>query len=325
MPKKGKKEGIDIKEFIDTTRKDITKAIKEKYDKKEAEKILGGKQFRGVLTVLSWRATGGKDEDYKKVLDTAAAVEGMHGSSLILDDIFDGDKMRRGKESLWVAEGIGNAVLTAHHVITSALDTILNRGTDVLHSVISGWSKAVEGEKKDLGIMKKIGEEIITKPSIPEEAYFDVISKKTASFFATAAKGGAQVAGADEDTVKTMEEYGEACGIAYQLSDDLVDIGKGKLEGAMILPIIIASSGEKVVRDKLLSFALGGTLKPSEILSDMDINIKGFFVPEIKKYVKKAQEIAETIPDSDYKKLLQEYPVYITKEMLKEGGIRIKI
>lgn len=320
---KGKRE--EIESFVDKTRKDITEKIKDKYHEGEAEKIMGGKQLRGILCVLSWRAAGGKDEDYDKILETAAAVEGMHGSSLILDDIFDGDKERRGGPPLWVAEGVSDAVLTAHRVITSALDTFLNRGVEVARSVIGGWGEAVEGEKKDLGLMKRIGEEMLARETIPEEVYFNVIRKKTASFFSTAAKGGSQVAGAPKELVDVFTNFGENLGIAYQLADDLVDIKKGKIEGAAVLPLLITAKGESAVRNKIFAMLLGDKTKVGDLLKDLDINPRDFLTSNLKLYLKKAEEIAgsDIIPETEYKAILRGYPKYAVKSILKEGDIRV--
>jgi len=93
----------------------------------------------------------------------------------------------------------------------------------------------------------------------------------------------------------------------------------------MVLPVILASRGEKVIKEKLLSFAMGEKLKPAEVLKDLSVNIKDFFAPGIKKYIKEARDIAEKMPESEYKELLHEFPVYICKEMLKEGDIRLKL
>jgi len=323
--KEGKKEEIEV--FVEQTRQDVTKKIREKYHEGEAEKIVGGKQLRGVLTILSWRATGGRDEDYEKILETAAAVEGMHGSSLILDDIFDMDKDRRGELPVWMTEGVSDAVLTAHHVITSALDTFLSRGVEVAKSIIGGWSEAVEGEKKDLGLVKRVGEEMLARETIPEEVYFNVIRKKTASFFSTAAKSGAQVAEAQKELVDVLTNYGENFGIAYQVADDLVDIKRGKIEGAAVLPLLIAAKGESAVRNKLFSLLLGDKAEVGDFLKDMDINPREFLVTHLKSYLKRAEEAAKSnlIPEGKWKNLLGEYPSYAVKLMLREGEIKLKL
>lgn len=325
--KEPQKKKLGIEDFVKKTRKDLTGKIKEKYSEKAAEQILGGKQLRGVLVVLSWRAAGGKDEDYPKALETAAAVEGMHGSSLMLDDIFDVDETRRDKPTLWMAEGVGKAVLDAHHAITTSLDIVLNRGVDIMRSVLGGWSDAIEGEKKDIGLVKKIGEQLLAKEPIPEEVYFGLIKKKSASLFSTAAKGGAQVAEAPEEVTKHLSDYGENLGMAYQIADDLTDIKAGKIEGAAVIPLLVVAKGENAVRNKLFSVLLGEKAKVGDFLKDVDINPRDFLVTNLKKYLKKAEELAgsDTIPESEYKNMLKEYAKYATKGILKEGDVRVKL
>lgn len=326
--KKGPQEKkLKIEDFVKKTRKDLTGKIKEKYDEKEAEQILGGKQLRGVLVVLSWRAAGGKDEDYFKALETAAAVEGMHGSSLMLDDIFDVDETRRDKPTLWMAEGVGKAVLDAHHAITTSLDIVLNRGVDIMRSVLGGWDEAIEGEKKDIGLVKKIGEQLLAKEPIPEEIYFGLIKKKSASLFSTAAKSGAQVAEAPEEVAKHLNDYGENLGMAYQIADDLTDIKAGKIEGASVIPLLIVAKGENAVRNKLFSVLLGEKAKVGDFLKDVDINPRDFLTENLKKYLKKAEEIAESdlVPDGEYKGMLKVFPKIAVKGILKEGGVRVKL
>lgn len=329
MPKEEKKKKADIETFVEKTRKDLVNKIKEKYEEKEAERIIGGKQLRGVLTVLSWRAAGGKDKDYDKALETAAALEGMHGSSLMLDDIFDGDEIRREKPSLWMVEGVSKTVLDAHRTITSALDIVLNRGVDVMRSVIGGWGEAIEGEKKDIGLMKRIGEELLAREPIPEEVYFGLIKKKTASLFSTAAKSGAQVAEVSEELVEQLNNYGENLGMAYQIADDLTDIKAGKIEGAAVIPLLIVAKGENAVRNKLFSMLVGADekAKVGDFLKDFDINPREFLVTNLKSYLKKADELADSdmIPESGYKNMLREYSKYAVKGILKEGDVRVKL
>lgn len=316
-----------IEDFVKKTRKDLTAKIKEKYPEKEAERILGGKQLRGILTVLAWRAAGGKEKDYSNILEAAAAVEGMHGSSLMLDDIFDVDEARRDKPSLWMTEGVSQAVLSAHRTITSALDIALNRGVDIMKNVISGWADSIEGEKKDIGLMKRAGEEMLAREPIPEEVYFGVIKKKTASLFSTAAKSGAQITETSEELVERLSDYGENLGMAYQVADDLTDIKAGKIEGAAVIPLLVVAKGETAVRDKLFSALLGEKAKVSDLLKNFDISPREFLTKNLKKYLNKAEELAEseTIPESKYKNLLKEYAKYAVGGILKEGDIRLKL
>lgn len=210
-----------------------------------------GKGVRGALCLLACEASGGPAE---KAAPAAAAVELLHSFTLLHDDIADRDEVRRGRLAAWRVWGVGRAI-TAGDALYALANLALGRLEQVgvpppqVTSALASLNRATlaicEGQEQDLS-QEGSGDVAI-------EAYLDMISKKTAALFATAAGLGASVAGADAAVVAGLEDFGRDLGTAFQVRDDLLGIwGQadeiGKPVGSDLrrnkrsLPIVLALS-----------------------------------------------------------------------------------
>ncbi len=286
----------------------------------------GGKLLRPIMLILSFRAySRGNNERYNRALESALGMELAHSASLVHDDIMDGDVSRRGKPALYVKNGIGNAILTGHRMISNAFRISVEHGLENAEIFLDTWDKTLVGQIEDIDLNEHL-EKIFNGGNSSEmlvKEYFNVIEMKTASLFATACRAGAIEAQAPQEVISLMAEYGRNVGLAYQLADDLVDIAEGKLEEGIIMPLINAYGHN--INEKLIGMLKDGKLSIEEELEKMGTSLQEVYKKGIVKYVHKSQEIANSplIPDSIYKPLMNEAPFYITNKMTEKVGVTV--
>lgn len=316
---------MNLDQFIESSRGDLEQKIADMItDKKIASILEGGKRLRPLLAYLSFKAcTQGKEKSYQyqKALEGAVVIELAHAASLVHDDIIDNDRERRGKPSFYIKEGINNAILTGHKMLLAGFNITLKHGKEVAKLYLESWNEIVNGEldevtfnKKDIKNLKKTG----TKSEI-FKAYEKIINLKTAALFSSACKAGAIEANMSGDVIKLFASYGREIGLAYQLADDLVDLVKGEIIDSVVVPLLnrLENKGAKIK-----------ALKKENIKKELEKNkdkIQEVYVTEIKKHIKKAEELSNSdiIPSSQYKGLLTDAPTYIINKMLKEINIAI--
>lgn len=181
----------------------------------------GGKRVRPRLLFLAYELCGGT-----KLSDTvplAAAIELVHTATLVHDDINDHGTMRRGRVT--VNEGWGRtfALLTGDFLFTKVYQLMAPFGH--LNITFAEATVAlVEGETLQAQAAKD--------NKLNRQTYQQIVAKKTASLFRASAMLGAQFAGAPRDKVEALGEFGFYLGLAFQITDDLLDLtGDPRLMG----------------------------------------------------------------------------------------------
>jgi geranylgeranyl diphosphate synthase type II len=185
-----------------------------------------GKRVRGILTLAVAEALGKKTG---KFVDAAAAIEMIHTSSLILDDLpaMDDAELRRGQPALHRLYGEDLAILTAVALLNHGYGLIAQNHAALsprawsAHQVIGrvvdavGWDGSVAGEAVDLH-------------SEGSRLDFDTLefihSRKTGALFVAAAAVGAMLANCDPATLRRIEVYAKNLGLAFQITDDVLDV-----------------------------------------------------------------------------------------------------
>jgi heptaprenyl diphosphate synthase len=209
----------------------------------------GGKRFRPLLTLL---AAQFGDATRPQVVDAAVVVELTHLATLYHDDVMDEAPVRRGAESAHTRWSNTVAILTGDYLFARASDLTAGLGTEATRLQSRTFARLVEGQ-----IAETAG------PAAGADAvahHLKVLADKTASLISTSARLGAMTAGAAPDVVDTLAAYGEVIGIAFQLSDDLIDVlseagqsgktpGTDLREGIATLPVLLARADG--VRDLL--------------------------------------------------------------------------
>jgi octaprenyl-diphosphate synthase len=177
----------------------------------------GGKRVRPLIVLLSYDAIGTGNPLTDDPMPAAIAVELLHTESIIHDDIIDGDLIRRDRETFHARYGINPSILSADYVLGIVLDIAsqyadLRVGRELSRSVL----RMSEGEYAEYLVQSQ-------DARIKTPEYIEIISNKTASLFQTSAKIGAMIAGAKQQTIEAMSEFGLNLGIAYQIQDDILD------------------------------------------------------------------------------------------------------
>ena len=176
----------------------------------------GGKRVRPLIVLLSYDSVGtGKLTD--DPMPAAIAVELLHTESIIHDDIIDGDLVRRDRETFHARYGINPSILSADYVLGIVLDIAsqysdLRVGRELSRSVL----RMSEGEYSEYIVQSQ-------DSKIKTSEYVEIISNKTAALFQSSAKIGAMIAGAKQQTIEAMSDFGLNLGIAYQIQDDILD------------------------------------------------------------------------------------------------------
>ncbi|AOS61373.1 geranylgeranyl pyrophosphate synthase [Actinoalloteichus hymeniacidonis] len=200
----------------------------------------GGKRFRPMFTLLAAQfGVHGKDD----VIKAAVAVELVHLASLYHDDVMDEATMRRGTQSANVRWDNAVAILTGDYLFARASYLVADLGTEVARIIAETFGELVTGQMRET-VGPSAGVD-------PVEHYIQVITGKTGSLIATAGQYGAMLSGAPEAQVKALRQLGRLIGIAFQISDDIIDIDSpmqesGKVpgtdlrEGVLTLPMLYA-------------------------------------------------------------------------------------
>lgn len=201
----------------------------------------GGKRIRPLLTLASAALFGYTGSNQHRL---AACVEFIHTATLLHDDVVDESDQRRGKASANAIFGNEAAVLVGDFLFSRAFQLMVEDGSlDVLRILSNASAIIAEGEVLQLSTANNL--------DTTRKNYFDVIGAKTAELFAAACEVGAVVAGRSVSECKAMRDYGMQLGIAFQISDDVLDyaanekslgksLGDDFKEGKMTLPVIIA-------------------------------------------------------------------------------------
>jgi octaprenyl-diphosphate synthase len=173
-----------------------------------------GKRLRPMLLLLSASATGPIAESHRIL---AAVVEMIHTATLVHDDVLDEAQTRRHVATVNTRWNNETSVLFGDYLFTHAFHLASSLDTTLACRLIGRATNVVcEGELTQIRERGNL--------ELSEEAYLRIIDGKTAELCAVSCFLGAHYAEADEAIAKSLEQYGRALGVAFQISDDLLDI-----------------------------------------------------------------------------------------------------
>lgn len=212
-----------------------------------------GKRWRPFLTIAAYQALREDPEapisdDIKKL---AVAVECFHKASLIHDDIEDEDKGRYDQPTLHVEHSVGIALNAGDLLIGEGYRLIGEIGLDP-KCIAEMLTVAAEGQRE---LCRGQGAELLwTQNPTPLKSaqVLEIFRQKTAPAFEVALKIGASAAGKLEEVAEPLHEYSEALGIAYQIRDDMDDLGEDAGDNfleEMRPSVILAVAREKAKGD----------------------------------------------------------------------------
>ncbi|MBK1731124.1 octaprenyl diphosphate synthase [Thiococcus pfennigii] len=219
----------------------------------------GGKRLRPLAVLLAARACGYGGERH---IDLAAIVEFIHTATLLHDDVVDGSKLRRSRDTANAVWGNEASVLVGDFLYSRAFEMMVDVNIMRVMDVMShATNRIAEGE-----VMQLLN---CNDPDTTEGRYMEVIERKTATLFEAGTRLGAVLAESPAAIERGMAEYGRSLGIAFQLVDDALDysasdeqlgknIGDDLAEGKPTLPIIRAMTAGNAEQRELLRVAIEG-------------------------------------------------------------------
>jgi geranylgeranyl diphosphate synthase type II len=216
--------------------------------------LAGGKRLRPIFVFLAAEIFGGKSKD---VLPAACAVEYLHTYSLVHDDLpaMDNDDLRRGMPTNHKKFGEAAAILCGDALLTEAFSLItksnvaeknINEAVRFL-AEYGGYKGMIAGQAEDTletGSWREKNKEVLEK-----KLKFIQI-QKTATLITASLKIGAVLAGANKKDLKALETYGTNIGIAFQITDDILDVYADKK--------LLGKNGSDTDNDKLTALSLFG-------------------------------------------------------------------
>ncbi len=186
---------------------------------------LPGKRLRPVMCLETCRMFGGNYED---AIPTACAIEMLHAQTLIHDDLpcMDNDDFRRGKPTNHKVFGDAIATLAGDALLTFAPQIILkhsqNLGAEKLIKIMNEYFHAAGAYGVIAGQVVDIESEHST-PENPQKTLDYIHTHKTADLFKLALRTGAIIADATDEQLSEITEFGQCLGVAFQVSDDILD------------------------------------------------------------------------------------------------------
>jgi geranylgeranyl diphosphate synthase type II len=230
---------FDVKSYMETRRRSVEQALGAYLPSEDAYPTVlhramrysvfsGGKRFRPVLCIACFEACGGRGDI---VLPVACAIEMIHTYSLIHDDLpcMDDDDLRRGKPTSHKVFGEAVAVLAGDALLTSAVELIAREceaglGPALTLAVLRSLLRAA-------GPQGMVAGQVVDMESEGGGAGKDTVEyihlHKTAVLIAATARSGAMVGGAGEADIRRLETYGMKLGLAFQVTDDILDVDGG--------------------------------------------------------------------------------------------------
>ena len=248
----------------------------------------GGKRVRPQLALLTSRL--GPRHDPLRAATLAAAIELIHAATLVHDDYVDESPRRRGRPTVAAAEGAARAVAVGDYYFAKATRLIAELGDPDVTATIAGAMEAIcRSQIDDLELRGRYPGD--------EDSYLQVVRGKTAALIAAACVAGAQLSGAPPEVVDRVGRYGDAIGVAFQMTDDVVDfsersgkpLGQDIRERVLSLPLIYALEDGSVGRE--LGDLLAGELPDDRLRAVVELVVRSGALDRVNRL---AQGLVET-------------------------------
>jgi octaprenyl-diphosphate synthase len=277
-----------------------------------------GKQMRPMFVFFSAGMCGGIGE---ATYVGASLIELLHTATLVHDDVVDDSYERRGFFSVNALWKNKIAVLVGDYLLSKGLLlSVKNNQYKLLQIVSEAVEMMSEGELLQIEKARKL--------DIEEPVYFEIIRQKTASLIASCCACGAASAGADDETVAKMKQFGEMVGIAFQIKDDMFDYNTGNNIGKPIgidikekkltLPLIhtLNTIPQKEKR-KLINIIKNHNTDKKKVAEVIDYVVANegitYATEKMNEFQAKAFEILDTFADSRYKEGLRQLVTFTTE------------
>ena len=200
----------------------------------------GGKRFRPMLALLSGYFGDPTDP---RLIPACVALELVHVATLYHDDVIDEAESRHGVPAANVRWDNTVAILTGDYLFARASEVGADLGPEVCRILAQTIATLCDGQIREVDASRRLDQ--------TEERYVEVIRRKTGGLIATSCRLGAMMSDAPPDAVDILDDFGGSLGLAFQLSDDIMDLTASQLElgkepgvdlkeGVYTLPVLYA-------------------------------------------------------------------------------------
>ncbi|GER66025.1 heptaprenyl diphosphate synthase component 2 [Weizmannia acidilactici] len=308
-----------LKKDIDLIEKELENAVASNSTliKQASVNLLkaGGKRIRPVFVLL-----GAKFGNYEieRVKNVAVALELIHMASLVHDDVIDDSKLRRGKPTVQAEWDNRIAMYTGDYILASALEYITKVDDLSAHQILADTLVEV-----CVGEIEQIKDKYRFNQNL--RCYLRRIKRKTALLIAVSCQLGAIAAGASDKIHRQLFRFGYNVGMSYQIIDDILDFtgtekqlgkpaGEDLRQGNVTLPVLFAME-DPAIKKRLEN--VHEHMPKSELAATIDMIKQSGAIEksyEVSRcYLVKALDSLHGLPDSRFKKTLEDLARYMGK------------
>lgn len=270
-----------------------------------------GKQMRPMFVFLAAKLLN-KGEVNERTYRGAAVIELIHTATLVHDDVVDESNKRRGFFSINALWKNKIAVLVGDYLLSKGLLLSIDNGDfDLLRIISVAVREMSEGELLQIEKARRL--------DITEEVYYDIIRQKTATLIAACCSLGACSVKPESTDVETFRKFGELCGMAFQIKDDLFDYGNERIgkptgidikEQKMTLPLIYTLNHCSKKEKKWVINSIKNHNKNKTRVKEVIAFVKengglDYAVDKMLWYRDKALTLLQTYPESEYRSALE--------------------
>ncbi len=270
-----------------------------------------GKQMRPMFVFLTAKLLndGAVNE---RTYRGASVIELIHTATLVHDDVVDESNKRRGFFSINALWKNKIAVLVGDYLLSKGLLLSIDNGDfDLLRIISVAVREMSEGELLQIEKARRL--------DITEEVYYDIIRQKTATLIAACCSLGACSVKPDSPDVETFRKFGELCGMAFQIKDDLFDYGAAKIgkptgidikEQKMTLPLIYVLNNCSASEKKWLINSVKNHNQDKKRVKEVIAFVRDnggldYAVQKMLAFKEEALKLLGTYPPSEYKDALE--------------------
>ncbi len=275
----------------------------------------GGKRFRPLLALLAAQLG---DPEAPEVIRGAVVCELTHLATLYHDDVMDEAAVRRGAPSANSRWGNSVAILTGDLLFARASDLLADLGPEAVRIQARTFERLVTGQ-----IRETVGP---LPGNDPVAHYLEVLADKTGSLVATSARFGAWFGGVDESLVRALTDFGEEVGVAFQISDDLIDIvspggtsgkspGTDLREGVATLPVLFTLAGDDPAEARLRDLVAAPVTDDADHAEALELLRRSAGLARaadvLREYADRARARLDVVPEGDVRDALSALCDYV--------------
>ncbi len=270
-----------------------------------------GKQMRPMFVFLTAKMLNDGVVN-ERTYRGASVIELIHTASLVHDDVVDDSYKRRGFFSINALWKNKIAVLVGDFLLARGMLLSVDHGDfDLLRIISAAMREISEGELLQIEKARRL--------DITEEVYYEIIRQKTATLIAACCSLGAASVKPDSGEVETFRKFGEFCGMAFQIKDDLFDYGAQRIgkptgidikEQKMTLPLIYALNHAAEDQRKWLINSVKNHNKDRKRVREVIAYVKDsggldYAQAKMLEFRDQALEILQNYPESAYRNALE--------------------